>query len=289
VDLNIRGHRQRPRYLSGIDGRPFLSMHFRSALFTTTLSVLTGAAALAQVPAAPAPKGSLFVYWGYNRAGYSWSNIHFNGPGYDFTLRHVEAKDRPVTFSVDGYLAPDQIWIPQYNYRVGWFLRDKWSLSLGLDHMKYVMVQDQVVRMDGWVDASRSVAFSTPEGSQDVTLTEDFLKYELTDGLNLLSVDLEHYDGLWASRNGRQRLHLFEGVHAGPVIPRSDVRLFGEGMNNVFHVAGFGVGAQLGLHFTFLDHFFARATAKGSQHFWAYQGSVVIGGQFRLGGKKKEE
>lgn len=276
-------------------------------LLLCVLSLLAAPAPVqAQAPAAPAPKGSLFLYWGYNRAGFSNSNIHFNGPGYDFTLRHVVANDRPADFSLEGYFAPDQMWIPQYNYRVGWFLRERWSLSLGLDHMKYVMAQNQVVRMDGWVDASRSAEFATEDGSQEVTLTPEFLKYEHTDGLNLLSVDLEHYDGLWGSRNGRQRLHVFEGIHAGPVIPRSDVRLFGEGVNNVFHVAGLGVGAQLGLHFTFLDHFFLRATAKGSwielpdvlttgttedrasQHFWAYQGSLVFGGQFRIGRKKAE-
>lgn len=276
-------------------------MRLRSLLFTM---FLVGGELCAQVPGTPAPNGSLFVYWGYNRAGYSWSDIHFNGPDYDFTLRHVEAKDRPVTFTLEGYFKPQNIWLPQYTYRVGWFLRDRWSISLGLDHLKYVMVQDQSVRMDGYVESSRSVNYATGEASQQVKLTNDFLTYEHTDGLNLLSVDVEHYDGIWASANGRQRLHVFEGIHAGPMIPRSDVRLFGEGMNNVFHVAGVGVGAQLGLHFTFLDHFFFRATAKGSwvdlpsvlttgtsddrasQHFWAYQGSFVFGGQFRLCVKK---
>ncbi len=280
-------------------------MPFRSVLFLAVIVLLASDEAQAQIPSAPAPKGSVFLDWGYNRSGFSWSDIHFDGPGYDFTLRHVVAKDKPRNFSVDNYFAPEEMWVPQYNYRIGWFLAERWSLSLGLDHMKYVMVQDQTVRMDGWVDPTCSTVYTAAEGdSKDVTLTPQFLTYEHTDGLNLLSADLEHYDGLWASTNGRQRLHAFEGLHAGPVIPRSDVRLFGEGKNNAFHVAGVGVGAQAGLHFTFLEHLFVRGTAKGSwidlpsvlttgtaddrasQHFWAYQGSVVFGGQFRLGGKK---
>ncbi len=258
------------------------------------------------LPGAPAPKGSWFVYWGYNRSGYSWSNIHFNGPDYDFTLRHVIATDRPSAFSFNAYFNPHNIWLPQYNYRIGLFLNEHWSLSLGLDHMKYVMVQDQTVRMDGWVANTRSDHYAMADGTHEVKLTKDFLTYEHTDGLNLLCFDMDHYDALWMSRNGRQRLHAFEGAHLGMLIPRSDVRLFGEGVNNVFHIAGVGGGAQLGLHFTFCEHLFLRATARGSwielpsvlttgtsedrasQHFWAYQGNVAFGGQFRLGGKRKE-
>lgn len=252
---------------------------------------------------APSAKGSFFAHWGYNRAWYSWSDIHFDGPGYDFTLRHVQAADRPVPFGAETYLDPKQVWIPQYNYRIGWFLRDRWSISLGLDHMKYVVEQGQTVTMDGYVDGARSPQHTTGEGSHEVQITPDFLQYEHTDGLNLLSVDLDHYDLLWNSNDGRHYLRVYEGIHAGPVIPRSDVRLFGDGLNNRFNIAGVGVGAQAGLHFTFLRHFYVRNTLKGgwidlpqvlttgtdedhaSQHFWFVQHAIVVGGQFRIGKK----
>jgi hypothetical protein len=249
-------------------------------------------------------KGRFFAYWGYNRAWYSWSDIHLKGTDYDFTLRHVTAKDRPTDFSASVYFSPQTIWIPQYNYRLGWYFKDNWSVSLGLDHMKYVMQADQTVRMDGYVNDSRSPQYATQEGSNDVKLTKDFLTYEHTDGLNLLCIDVDHYDALWSTSDGRFRLRAFEGLHAGPVIPRSDVRLFGEGINNRFNIAGVGVGAQLGLHFTFLRHLFIRNTLRGgwidlphvlttgttedkaSQHFWFVQNALVLGGQFGFGGGK---
>ena len=244
-------------------------------------------------------RGSFFAHWGYNRSWYSWSDIHFDGPDYDFTLRHVTATDRPVPFGEE-YFKPKNLWIPQYNYRVGWFFRDRWSVSLGLDHMKYVVEPDQVVRMDGYVNGSRSIQYTTTEGSRDVKLTSDFLTYEHTDGLNLLSVDVDHYDPLWSSTDGRFRLRAYEGLHTGPVIPRSDVRLFGTGLNNRFNIAGVGVGAQVGLHFSFFQHFYLRNTLKAgwidlthvlttgndadhaSQHFWFVQHAIVLGAQFRL-------
>ena len=245
-------------------------------------------------------KGSFFLHWGYNRAWYSWSDIHFSGPDYDFTLRHVQATDRPSAFDPSLYFGPSTIWIPQYNCRAGWYFHDRWSLSVGMDHMKYVVSRDQVVRMDGYVGGSRSLQYTTNEGSRDVRLTSDFLQYEHTDGLNLLSIDVDHYDPLWTSSNERFRLRVYEGVHAGPVIPRTDVRLFDVGLNNRWNIAGFGVGAQVGLHFSFLRHFYLRNTLKAgwielphvlttgtdvdhaSQHFWFVQHAIVLGGQFRL-------
>ncbi len=272
--------------------------------FVPALLLVAPVAAQANKPPAPAPKGDWFLYWGYNRSMYSTSDIHFSGPDYDFTLRQVKATDRPSDLSLDTYLNPRYIWLPQYNYRVGRFIGERWSLSLGLDHMKYVVQQGQQVRMDGWVSHGRSEVFAMPEGSREVTLDEDFLTYEHTDGLNLLCFDLDHYHALWSSRDQRQRLHLFEGLHLGMLIPRSEVHLFGEGVNNVFHIAGVGAGAQAGLHFTFLQHLFLRTTGRltwvdlpsvlttgtaedrADQIFWAYQWNVALGGQFHLGRKK---
>ena len=255
---------------------------------------------IAQLPPVSAHKGNIFLYWGYNRSGYSWSDIHFKGPGYDLTMRHVRAKDRPIPFDPELYFDPRTLTLPQYNYRLGWFFQNRWSFSIGMDHMKYVVVQGQRVRMDGFVDTSRSVPHAAAEGAHEVILDPGLLTYEHSDGLNLLSLDVDHYDALWQSKNGRHALWIFEGVHAGPVIPRTDVRLFGEGVNNDFHLAGYGVGAQTGFHLEFFRHGFLRVIGKAgwidlpsvlttgraddraSQHFWFWQYAAMVGGQFKL-------
>lgn len=205
----------------------------------------------------PVLKGRVFVHWGYNRAQFTASDIHFTGDNYDFILHDVVAKDRPEPFSFGAYFNPKNIWIPQYNYRVGWFASERWSFSLGMDHMKYVMVQDQRVRMTGTVSAERSVKYAADD-AHDVELSSDLLRYEHTDGLNLLSIDADHYDALWHSADNKHALYLTEGLFFGPVIPRTDVRLFDEGLNNKFHLAGYGIGAQGGL----FGVFWGRATAR---------------------------
>ena len=241
----------------------------------------------------------LYISWGYNRAAFTTSDIHLEGPGYSVTLEDVTATDRPHRFAFDTYFNPKYIWYPQYNYRIGWQFKEQWSISLGLDHMKYVMVQDQEVNWTGELSANWERAV-TPT----LVLDTNVLRYEHTDGLNLLSVDLDRYHALWTGRSQRSDLRAYVGVHAGPVIARSDVRVFGVGLNNRFNVAGAGTGMQAGLHFTFLRHFFVRNMVRAGyitlphvlttgraedhafQHFGFIQHAIVAGGCFRIGGKK---
>ena len=86
-----------------------------------------------------------FFYWGYNRATFAKSDIHFSGPDYDFTLFDVVAKDRPTKFNFKTYFSPTSITIPQYDYRFGFFLTRHFAISIGMDHMKYVVTNDQTV------------------------------------------------------------------------------------------------------------------------------------------------
>ncbi|MEO8069316.1 MAG: hypothetical protein ABI599_16580 [Flavobacteriales bacterium] len=248
----------------------------------------------------PSAKGQWFLYWGYNRAWYTTSDIRFTGDDHEFTLRDVRAHDRPVDFDAKTYFSPSTLSIPQYNFRIGYRFREHWSLSVGMDHMKYVADQNQKVRMDGYARPTGTGETGGYYGTQEVTLTDDFLRYEHTDGLNLISVDADHYDRLWHHRNERHALDVFLGAHAGMVVPRSDVRLFGEGLNNNFHVAGWGAGAQGGLHITIFKTMFLRSAVRGgyidlldvlttgddadraSQHFWYVEWCTVLGAQFRL-------
>lgn len=261
--------------------------------FAAAACLLLPARALPQ--AAPHLKHRVFAYWGYNRAQFTASSIRFTGNDYDFILHDVVAKDKPEAFTLNNYFNPKNIWIPQYNYRVGWFLNDSWSFSVGLDHMKYVMVHDQAVQLTGHISPGRSAKYATTGEAGQVVLTPDFLTYEHTDGLNLLALDADHYDRLFTSTNGKRALYLVEGLFTGPVIPRSDVRLFGEGINNKFHLAGYGAGAQVGLFAVVGDRFFLRANVRAGyielpsvlttgtaedrarQHFWFVQENVLFG------------
>ena len=48
-------------------------------------------------------KGKFFVYWRWNWASFSKSDIRFKGDNYDFTLQSVKAHDTPSAFTFKKY------------------------------------------------------------------------------------------------------------------------------------------------------------------------------------------
>ena len=80
-------------------------------------------------------KGKFTVSWGGNREKYTKSDIHFVGDNYNFVVNNAVAYDKPKGWHVD-YITPGKMTIPQTNFKLGYFITDKYSISIGVDHMK---------------------------------------------------------------------------------------------------------------------------------------------------------
>lgn len=240
-------------------------------------------------------KNSFFAYWGWNRASYTKSDIRFQGEDYDFTIYDVVAKDRQSPFSAKLYFSPTHLTIPQYNFRVGYFMSDHTYISLGTDHMKYVVQQGQDVVMDGFITHSGTAYDGYYEGDT-IHIQPGFLEFEHTDGLNYVNVEMSRYDYLLDKR--KFKIALTEGIGAGILYPRTDTKLLGKERYNEFHWAGLGISARLGLRVEFFKYFFIqpelkvghismpniRTTAseadKATQKFNFFQANAVFGVQF---------
>lgn len=251
-------------------------------------------------------KGSAFVYWGYNWSGYSKSNISFSGNGYSFWLKDVEATDRPSKFTAEGYFKPSRITTPQYNVRVGYNLKNRLTLSVGMDHMKYVIVGNQTVLANGQIAIEDSTQYNANFNNTPIKIGNDFLKFEHTDGLNYASVDLEYTLPLISIFNDKLQIDWTSGIGAGLVIPKTEVRLFNKGINNKFHLSGVGYSAKSGLKFNLFNNFFVLAQAKvgyltlpnvlinedannqASHNFGFAEYYGAVGYQFRLSGIRKK-
>lgn len=204
-------------------------------------------------------KGMWSFFYGYNRSTYSNSDYHLTGDGYDFTLRDVEATDAPTELAPYPYLAPWGVSVPQNTTRFGYYLTDDIAISFGNDHMKYVMVQDQTVDFEGTI-ATGEGHDRSGDGTQK--LTSDFLHFEHTDGLNFVSVELEHFLPLWRNASDTQALTFMYGPGIALMYPKTNATLFGRDRHDKFHVAGYGYSVKLGLEFNFTDHLFARLVLK---------------------------
>jgi hypothetical protein len=201
-------------------------------------------------------KGSFYAYWGWNRATYSKSDIHFKGTNYDFTLNDVIARDRQSKFAFSTYFAT--VTIPQYNFRIGYFLNDKYDISFGADHMKYVMVGHQMNTINGYINTG-----STYDGTYNDQLfyvNPKFLLFEHTDGLNYLNTEIRRNDNIFKYKNFK--LNVIEGFGGGVIVPRTNTTLMNYARYDQFHLAGYGLGAVLGLNFQFWERYFIQFEEK---------------------------
>ncbi len=201
-----------------------------------------------------------YLYWGYNRTSFSRTNLHFTGPVYDFSLYKVQAHDRPTKFSLKTYFNPSTIWIPQYNLRFGYYFKPRWSLSFGIDHMKYVMDKNQDLRLSGIVTEAASTKYAGTYLNETIRVEPDFLTFEHTDGFNLCTFEVDYCQPIlqWIGLN----LDWYNGAGALWVVTRTDVRVFGDGLNNDFHVAGYSLSGKSGLRLSFLKRFFIQVETK---------------------------
>lgn len=241
-------------------------------------------------------KGKLYVYWGWNKSAYSNSDIYFKGNNYDFTIHNVVGVDRQSPISSD-YINPKSITIPQYNFRIGYYFNDKYSISIGNDHMKYVMKNGQRKQIDGYIKNSGGKYDKVYE-YEEIELSQDFLMFEHTDGLNYENIDIRRHERIKQFSNFT--VDAFVGLGAGISFPRTNVTFLEGKRYDEFNVAGYGVNALLGGNLTYKGWLFVQVETKGGyidmpnirvsydkseyaqQHFSFFQYNIVFGANIKL-------
>jgi len=251
-------------------------------------------------------KGKFFISWGGNRDSYTKSDVRFWGNGYDFTVNNMVAHDKPKGYSID-YVNPGRMTIPQTNFRMGYFINDHYSISIGWDHMKYVMTKNQTANIDGYInlpETDKGSAFNGVYNNTPTVMSPEFLKYEHTDGLNYINSEFSRTDDVSKVINlpntDKFQLNVTEGVGGGLLFPKTNTTLLGKERHDDFHVSGYGVSLKAGLNFTFFKYFYLQGELKGgyinmqdikttqsssdhaSQDFFFFQRIVAVGGIFHI-------
>ncbi|WP_026715192.1 hypothetical protein [Flavobacterium daejeonense] len=252
-------------------------------------------------------KGKFFISWGGNRESYTKSDVTFKGDGYNFTVENMKAHDKPKGWHID-YINPSRMTIPQTNFRLGYFFSDHYSVTVGVDHMKYVMTQNQTANVTGEINLPLTEAGSVHNGVYNNTPVDftdgTFLKYEHTDGLNYVHTEVSRFDDISSLLNlpniDKVQINLTEGLGAGLLYPRTNTTLLGKERHDDFHVSGYGFSAKAGLNFTFFKHFYLQGELKGgyinmldirttqsptdkaAQDFFFFQQIIAFGGIFKI-------
>ncbi len=211
----------------------------------------------------PKEKKKFSFFWGYNWSAYTPSTLQIEGNGYNYTLHHISAKDRPSPFASNIYFNPTKLSIPQFNTRIGYQWKKKWALSFGYDHMKYVMDANQKVPITGRISSTDNGKYIGDYKAGDSIIThKDFLQFEHTDGLNYFTFQIDNVNQILNYKGGLLTLDIRTGLGIGFLIPRTDVQIFGTRGPNIFNFAGYGTSLKTEFRLQFKKHFFLQATGK---------------------------
>lgn len=199
----------------------------------------------------------MYLQWGYNIEGYTRSTIHFKmSNGDDFKLHKARAHNNPGFQTIID--KPLQISIPQYNYRLGFYLdrKNTRAIEINFDHTKYIVNQGQKVHVTGRIDGI------TVDGDS-ILNANTFLAFEHTDGANWLHFNYVQQKTLITTINkSRKLLTSIWKAGAGFNIPRSDFTWRGERLNNKFHISGYNASIEGGLRLYPGKKFFIELTGK---------------------------
>ena len=194
-----------------------------------------------------------------------------------FTVHDAQGLDRPTPFDPAVYFNPSKLSIPQYVVKVGYMFDEKWGIELAQDHMKWVFVNDATYEVSG--DFSPTVYVS--EDGQQWPVAQNFdqikesgnmtwLGAEHTDGYNYVNVSAVYNLKVYETKNEIFRIDMRPNAGFGLMIPKTRVFMHRDqmwswkGLDNRFHVAGFGAHVEAKLRLTFFRNFFVEAAARGT-------------------------
>ena len=245
-------------------------------------------------------KGEFYFSWGYNKDFYTNSDVKINQPSLNnnFTFKNTQLVDHP---GWDEALFNVALSIPQYNYRIGYFIdKDKdLAFEINFDHTKALFKNDQIVHLAGTYNGrqidSNFIFSKTGTGS-----SKNY--YYLNNGANFLLFNIVKRKRFTKFSNGPIDLDGVAKSGIGPVIPHVENSLFGQKNNQLFQFGGWNAGVEYALRSTFKKHLYLEFAGKldyahyyglhvyegtAKQDFGTLEFILNLGYSFPVGSKRK--
>lgn len=205
-------------------------------------------------------KGTLFGYAGYNRSVYSSSDVSFSSTNYDFTVGGMAFSDNEEEVGMVNYFNSSS---PQFNFHLGYFVANKWAITLGLDRLNYFSRSNQNVTLDGAFSPGAHSDFSGPYQNEEITLNRNQLYLQQNGGVNYIRVGLLRVDQLYKSRKAEFAINTIVGVGVGALFSGLDYTFDNSKVQNITSLSGFGLSGHMGLRFDFFQHVFLQFSLSG--------------------------
>lgn len=202
-------------------------------------------------------KGAIYISWGYNRSAYTKSDIRFQGQGYNFNTQYAKARDHQSSLSSGDY-SLKSLSVPQYNFKVGYYYKNKWSIALGIDHMKYYFLDRNEVVVSGNITYKETSAYIGNHPayggalllSKKITTIKDSFNFENAKGLNYIHAELGLAENIYtADKKGDFKVMSNVGFGAGCLLSYTSL-YYNRVQNPVTRsLSGYGLSAFAGLRF----------------------------------------
>ncbi len=205
-------------------------------------------------------KGEFYFSWGYNKEWYTPTNVSISQPSLNnnYTFQNTQLVDHP---GWDEALLTKAISIPQYNYRIGYFIDKSKNLAIEInfDHTKALFKDNQTVHMVGTFNGkqvdSNFVFSKTGTGT-----SQNY--YYLNNGANFLLFNIVKRNRFTKLSNNYFELDGLAKVGIGPLIPHVENCLFGKKNNQLFQFGGWNTGVEYALRSTFKKSIYLEFASK---------------------------
>ncbi|TAL61257.1 MAG: hypothetical protein EPN85_05230 [Bacteroidetes bacterium] len=197
-------------------------------------------------------KHHFYFSWGYNKEWYTTNNIRINQPslGNDYRFVKVKGVDKP---GWNTGVFNKALTIPQYNYRLGYYINDRWAVELNFDHTKY-QVPDQALHITG-IYQGRNI-------DSTFLRTKDNLTYQLNNGANFFLFNAVRRINILGNDSARVKMNLLLKGGIGFVLPHVENKIMGQDNKSGFQYAGLDAGTETGVQITFYNRFYLEFTNK---------------------------
>lgn len=201
-------------------------------------------------------KAEIYFSWGYNTEWYTRSTVKINQPDLNNNYRFKNIKGHDHRGWDEG-LFSKALTIPQYNYRLGYFLNDKNNLGfeINFDHTKFIFEDGQQAKIKGTLNGrtvDSTVLFNEANG----------FYYYLNNGANFLLFNIVKRWNWYTDKSKHIKIDALGKAGIGPVIPHVQNSFFGEKNNPDFQFGGWNTGMEGAIRSTFFKYAYLELAGK---------------------------
>jgi len=217
--------------------------------------------------------GTIFFSWGFNRSFYTDSRMKFSGKGHNFELSNIKAEDNQSNRFSGNFYNPLDWTKTQYNIKLGYYFKNKWSMTIALDHMKYQIIDNSGATLDGEVTFTTDEYISFNDNlsfyhgdwySKSVIIDKNYFNYNTNGGMNYLHLEWAKTAELY-NYNTKRPFVISSVTGFGTGIVLSNVNFTYNGTEHVKarSLSGYGASLFTGVRIEFFRQMYLYANVSG--------------------------